>query len=152
MKKRTLRFESLEERQLLAVTAGLASLADLPAPAPVSAEPSGYKVGDVYIASTADADGDGFIGPAEFSYMSNAWFSTDGAENWNPVSDIDGDGFIGPGDFSLLSAAWFASDGSENWDPRFDIDGDGFIGPGDFTYLSANWFKAADSEEMHYPA
>ncbi|MBO7724926.1 MAG: hypothetical protein J6S40_00520 [Thermoguttaceae bacterium] len=108
MKKRSLRFESLEERQLLAVTAGLAPFAlSAPVPAPVAAEPSGYKVGDVYIASTADSDGDGFIGPAEFSYMSNAWFSTDGAENWNPASDIDGDGFIGPGDHALLSSYWF---------------------------------------------
>ncbi|MBR5414392.1 MAG: hypothetical protein IK105_00465 [Thermoguttaceae bacterium] len=104
MKKRTLRFESLEERQLLAVTAGLASLAF---PAPVSAEPAGIKVGDVYVTSTADADGDGFIGPAELSYMSYAWFSTDGSENWSPTSDLDGDGFIGPGDHALLSSYWF---------------------------------------------
>ncbi len=107
MKKRTLKFESLEERRLLAVTAGLASLAADPAPAPLAAAPAGYQVGDVYIASTADVDGDGFIGPAEFSYMSRAWFSTDGDENWNPACDFDGDGFVGPGDFAHLSSCWF---------------------------------------------
>ncbi|MBQ6157766.1 MAG: hypothetical protein IJJ20_01990 [Thermoguttaceae bacterium] len=64
MKKRALRFESLEERQLLAVTAGLASP---PLPAPLAAAPAGHNIGDVYIASTIDADGDGFIGPAELS-------------------------------------------------------------------------------------
>ena len=47
MKKRALRFESLEERQLLAVTAGLASP---PLPAPLAAAPAGYSIGDVYIA------------------------------------------------------------------------------------------------------
>ena len=104
MKKRALRFESLEERQLLAVTAGLASP---PLPAPLAAAPAGYSIGDVYIASTIDADGDGFIGPAELSYMSGAWFSADGTENWNPVCDIDGDGFVGPGDYALLSSYWF---------------------------------------------
>ena len=104
MKKRALRFESLEERQLLAVTAGLAPPA---LPAPLAAEPAGCRVGDVYIASTIDADGDGFIGPAELSYMSGAWFSADGSENWNPASDIDGDGFVGPGDYALLSSYWF---------------------------------------------
>ena len=104
MNYRKLRVESLEERQLLAITAGLASLA---APAPLAAAHTGYKTGDIYVASTVDADGDGFIGPAEYSYMSRAWFSTDGSENWNPASDIDGDGFIGPGDHALLSSYWF---------------------------------------------
>ncbi|MBO7708595.1 MAG: hypothetical protein J6S42_07935, partial [Thermoguttaceae bacterium] len=50
MKKRVLRFESLEDRQLLAVTAGLEAAAALPAP--TEAAPAGYRVGDVYIAST----------------------------------------------------------------------------------------------------
>ena len=105
MKFRKLRVESLEERQLLAVTAGLASLA---APAPLAtAAPAGHRVGDVYVASTADIDGDGFIGPAEYSYMSRAWFSTNGSENWNPASDFDGDGFVGPGDYAFLSSCWF---------------------------------------------
>ncbi|MBR2692659.1 MAG: hypothetical protein IKE69_08455, partial [Thermoguttaceae bacterium] len=92
MKKRVLRIESLEERQLLAVTAGLDAAA---LPAPTEAAPAGYRVGDVYVASTVDVDGDGFIGPAELSYMSYAWFGTDGSENWNPASDLDGDGFVG---------------------------------------------------------
>ena len=104
MKKRTLRFETLEERQLLAVTAGLGTAA---LPAPTAAEPPGLRVGDVYISSPIDVDGDGFIGPAELSYMSFAWFSADGSENWNPASDIDGDGFVGPGDYALLSSYWF---------------------------------------------
>ena len=105
MKKRVLRFESLEDRQLLAVTAGLEAAAALPAP--TQAAPAGYRVGDVYIASTVDVDGDGFIGPAELSYMSYAWFSTKDTENWNPASDIDGDGFVGPGDHAHLSSYWF---------------------------------------------
>ena len=105
MKQRPLRFESLEERRLLAVTAGLDASA--PLPAPTAAAPAGYAVGDVYIASTVDTDGDGFIGPSELSYMSYAWFAADGSENWNPASDLDGDGFIGPGDYALLSSYWF---------------------------------------------
>ena len=107
MKKRALRFESLEERQLLAVTAGLDAAAALPAP--TADAPVGQKIGDLYVASTIDVDGDGFIGPAELSYMSYAWFSDDGSENWNPESDLDGDGFIGPGDYALLSSVWFKS-------------------------------------------
>ena len=103
MRKRALRFESLENRELLAVTAGL----DAPSPAPTSAVPAGFAVGDVYVASTIDADGDGFVGPAELSYMSYAWFGSDGDENWNPASDLDGDGFVGPGDYALLSSYWF---------------------------------------------
>ncbi|MBO7726080.1 MAG: hypothetical protein J6S40_06390 [Thermoguttaceae bacterium] len=104
MKKRPLRVESLEERQLLAVTAGFDASA---LPEPTAPAPAGYAVGDVYIASTVDADGDGFIGPSELSYMSYAWFAADGSENWNPASDLDGDGFIGPGDYALLSSYWF---------------------------------------------
>ena len=107
MKKRALRFESLEERELLAVTAGLELPVSAPLPASTEAAPAGYAVGDVYIASTFDADGDGFIGPAEMSYMSYAWFSMDGQENWNPASDLDGDGFIGPGDHAYISSNWF---------------------------------------------
>ncbi|MBR2693029.1 MAG: hypothetical protein IKE69_02335, partial [Thermoguttaceae bacterium] len=103
MKKRVLRFETLENREILAVTAGL----DAPSPAPTSAAPAGFAVGDVYVASTIDADGDGFVGPAELSYMSYAWFGSDGDENWNPASDLDGDGFVGPGDYALLSSYWF---------------------------------------------
>ena len=103
MKKRVLRFESLEDRRLLAVAAGL----ETPFPEPTAAVPAGAAVGDVYIASTLDADGDGFIGPAELSYMSHAWFASDGGDRWNPASDLDGDGFVGPGDYALLSSNWF---------------------------------------------
>ena len=103
MKKRVLRFESLEDRRLLAVAAGL----ETPFPEPTAAVPAGAAVGDVYIASTLDADGDGFIGPAELSYMSHAWFASDGGDRWNPASDLDGDGFVGPGDYALLSSYWF---------------------------------------------
>ena len=110
MKKRTLRFESLEDRQLLAVYAGggIANAA-LVAPAEPTGAPSGLQIGDVYVKSTMDADGDGFIGPAELSYMSYAWFKTSGSANWNAASDLDGDGFIGPGDYAHLSANWFKS-------------------------------------------
>ena len=126
MKKRSLRFESLEDRRLLAVWAGgeaaapaasesaapydvvSADLADeTAAPAPTGAVPAGQRVGDVYIASTADIDGDGFIGPAELSYMSYGWFSTRGNTSYRWASDLDGDGFIGPGDYAILSSYWF---------------------------------------------
>jgi len=109
MKKQTLGFEALEERQLLAVWAGAESTAASEAvasPEP-TAGPSGYAIGDVYISSTIDIGGDGFIGPAELSYMSGAWLAVDGSEDWNPACDLDGDGFIGPGDFALLSGYWF---------------------------------------------
>ena len=104
MQKRSLRFESLEDRRLLAVWAGGEAAA---LPAPTSAVPAGHAVGDVYIASTADIDGDGFIGPAELSYLSYGWFSTSGKADYRAASDLDGDGFIGPGDYALLSSYWF---------------------------------------------
>ena len=82
MKKRVLKFESLEDRHLLAVWAGgetaaaefAAEIADVPVaiPDPTEAAPKGYASGDVYITSIYDADGDGFIGPAELSYLSYA--------------------------------------------------------------------------------
>ena len=104
MKKRALRFELLDDRRLLAVTAGLDAAALL---SPTEAAPFGYRVGDVCIASAIDIDGDGFIGPSELSYMSYAWFTADGHENWNPAADFDGDGFVGPGDYAILSSHWF---------------------------------------------
>ena len=126
MKKRSLKFESLEDRRLLAVWAGgeaalaaggnavsaaavSSSLAEEAAmvPAPTAASPIGHAVGDVYIASTLDADGDGFIGPAELSYMSFSWFTAKGSAGYDAAFDLDGDGFIGPGDYSVLSAHWF---------------------------------------------
>ena len=54
----------------------------------------------------SDLDGDGFIGPGDYSLLSAAWFSSPASENWDPRFDIDGDGFIGPGDFTYLSADW----------------------------------------------
>lgn len=114
MKKRTLSFESLETRQLLAVWAGgeLPAAEEAPAeiaaaPAATAAEPAGYRIGDICIASTADIDGDGFIGPAELSYLSYGWFSTSGKAGYRIASDLDGDGFIGPGDYAILSSYWF---------------------------------------------
>ena len=56
-----------------------------------------------------DIDGDGFIGPGDYSLLSSAWFSTAGGANWNPACDVDGDGFAGPGDLSYLSGVWFQS-------------------------------------------
>lgn len=54
-----------------------------------------------------DVDGDGFIGPGDNSLLSQAWFSNEMTENWNPACDIDGDGFVGPGDLSFVSQTWF---------------------------------------------
>lgn len=111
IQKRILRFETLEERQLLAVCAGLDPAA-FPAPlSSAAALPPGQQIGDLFIASTIDADGDGFIGPGELALMSAAWFQADGSENWNPACDYDGDGFIGPGDLALLSSSWFKPNG-----------------------------------------
>ena len=62
----------------------------------------------------SDIDGDGFIGPGDFSLLSAAWFASDGSESWDPRFDIDGDGFIGPGDFTYLSANWFKNSDDEN--------------------------------------
>ncbi|MBQ3388386.1 MAG: dienelactone hydrolase family protein [Thermoguttaceae bacterium] len=117
MKKRVLKFESLEERHLLAVWAGgeaaaaefAAEIADVPVaiPDPTEAVPEGYASGDVYISSIYDADGDGFIGPAELSYLSYAWFTQRGKSGYRASCDWDGDGFIGPGDYAVLSSCWF---------------------------------------------
>ncbi|MBQ3388387.1 MAG: dienelactone hydrolase family protein [Thermoguttaceae bacterium] len=117
MKKRVLKFESLEDRHLLAVWAGgetaaaefAAEIADVPVaiPDPTEAAPKGYASGDVYITSIYDADGDGFIGPAELSYLSYAWFTQRGKSGYRASCDWDGDGFIGPGDYAVLSSCWF---------------------------------------------
>ncbi len=53
-----------------------------------------------------DVDGDGFIGPGDNSLLSQAWFSNEMTENWNPACDIDGDGFVGPGELSFVSQTW----------------------------------------------
>ena len=109
-KKRKLRFEALEERTLLAVWSGAAIAAagaaePMPTAAPV---PAGQKAGDVYVKSTYDIDGDGFIGPGDNALLSGSWFaSADGGEGWTPACDLDGDGFVGPGDYALVSAYWF---------------------------------------------
>ncbi len=109
-KKRKLRFEALEERTLLAVWSGAAIAAagaaePMPTAAPV---PAGQKAGDVYVKSTYDIDGDGFIGPGDNALLSGSWFApADGGEGWTPACDLDGDGFVGPGDYALVSAYWF---------------------------------------------
>ncbi len=56
-----------------------------------------------------DVDGDGFIGPGDRALLSQAWFSNEESEDWNPACDIDGDGFVGPGDLSYVSETWFKS-------------------------------------------
>ena len=104
--KRKLRFETLEDRTLLAVWSGGEPAAAVPMPtaAPV---PAGQKVGDVYVESTYDIDGDGFVGPGDYAHLSGAWFATADDANWNPFCDLDGDGFVGPGDYALISGHWF---------------------------------------------
>ena len=74
---------------------------------------SAWSDGKSLLANPSDIDGDGFIGPGDFSLLSAAWFASDGSENWDPRFDIDGDGFIGPGDFTYLSANWFKAADSE---------------------------------------
>ena len=56
-----------------------------------------------------DVDSDGFIGPGDRALLSQAWFSNEESEDWNPACDIDGDGFVGPGDLSYVSETWFKS-------------------------------------------
>ena len=107
-KKRTLRFEPLEERALLAVWSGGEAAAAAGEAMPGSASPpAGQRIGDLYISSTYDIDGDGFIGPGDSALLSGGWFASAGGEGWNPVCDLDGDGFIGPGDYAVISAYWF---------------------------------------------
>lgn len=108
MERRSLKVESLEERTLMAVMSGLDMAPSMETfSAELTSAHTGLKEGDVYIQSTIDIDGDGFIGPGDQSYLSTAWFSNQSDENWNPACDIDGDGFIGPGDSSFVSAHWF---------------------------------------------
>ena len=107
-KGRTLRFEPLEERALLAVWSGGEAAAAAGEAMPGSASPpAGQRIGDLYISSTYDIDGDGFIGPGDSALLSGGWFASAGGEGWNPVCDLDGDGFIGPGDYAVISAYWF---------------------------------------------
>ena len=54
-----------------------------------------------------DIDGDGFIGPGDYGFLSANWFISEGSANWDERCDIDGDGFIGPGDYGFLSVNWF---------------------------------------------
>ena len=59
-----------------------------------------------------DIDGDGFIGPGDYSILSNRWFTSEGNADWDERCDIDGDGFVGPGDRSFISANWFKTTNS----------------------------------------
>ena len=111
VQKRSLRIEFLENRNLLAVWSGGEWIpqVDMASPPEATSEVSGKRIGDVCINSIIDIDGDGFVGPAELSYMSYSWLSSSEDENWNPACDFDGDGFVGPGDYALLSSNWFKS-------------------------------------------
>ena len=92
MKRRSLRLESLEERNLLSVSpAGLE-------PQPVSAA-----------VSTVDLDGDGIVGPGDYALLSSHWLTSADSENWNPVCDIDADGEVGPGDLAYVRLNWLKS-------------------------------------------
>ncbi|MBQ6158469.1 MAG: hypothetical protein IJJ20_05590 [Thermoguttaceae bacterium] len=76
------------------------------------------------------------------SYSASAWSATKSL--YVCPADVDGDGFIGPGDRALISQAWFSNEGAANWNPACDIDGDGFVGPGDISFVSAAWFRNRD--------
>ncbi|MBO7725673.1 MAG: hypothetical protein J6S40_04330, partial [Thermoguttaceae bacterium] len=98
MKGRSLRLESLEQRDLLAVS-------------PLGVEPQPNTA----VVSAADLDGDGMVGPGDYSLLSSHWLVSADEENWNPSYDIDADGVIGPGDLTYIRANWMKSVG----DPDF---------------------------------
>ena len=77
---------------------------------------SGWSAPQYRIVNPSDIDGDGFIGPGDFSLLTMHWFTADGDENWDPRGDIDGDGFIGSGDLAFLSANWFRTSAEEGID------------------------------------
>ncbi|MGI5831150.1 MAG: YDG domain-containing protein [Thermoguttaceae bacterium] len=68
--------------------------------------------------SPVDLDGDGFIGPGDYAFLSSHWFTSEGSDGWDARCDIDRDGFVGPGDFSYLSINWLKS-----------VDDDDFVNP-----------------------
>ena len=98
VKGRSLRLESLEQRDLLAVS-------------PLGVEPQPNTA----VVSAADLDGDGMVGPGDYSLLSSHWLVSADEENWNPSYDIDADGVIGPGDLTYIRANWMKSVG----DPDF---------------------------------
>lgn len=129
-KKRSLRMESLELRNLLAVS-------------PFGAESLPAIGADV----VCQLDGSAAFDPDAFETETAAIPVVSGA---SPV-DLDGDGFIGSGDYALLTSRWLTTADDSDWDPRCDIDGDGFVGASDFSYISINWFKSVDDPDFVNP-
>ena len=89
---RSLRLESLEQRNLLSVS------------------PLGLASGAVPAATSAvDLDGDGMVGPGDYALLSSHWLASADGEGWNPICDIDADGEVGPGDLAYIRANWLKS-------------------------------------------
>ena len=130
MKRRSLRLESLEHRDLLAVS-------------PLGALPSPAAGTDVVYPLDGSAAFDSDASETEIAAIP----IISGA---SPV-DLDGDGFIGAGDYALLTSHWFTAAEDSGWDPRCDIDGDGFVGASDLSYISINWFKSVDDPDFINP-
>ncbi|HRI43280.1 MAG TPA: SBBP repeat-containing protein [Fimbriimonadaceae bacterium] len=53
--------------------------------------------------NNGDVDGDNEVSIGDYSPLSNAFGSSPGAPNWNPMADLDGDGEVSIGDFAQLS-------------------------------------------------
>lgn len=70
---------------------------------------TGIGVIEFFAPLPGDIDGDGEVGPGDFSALATAFLSADGDPNWNPDADLDGDGEVGPGDFSILARNFLRS-------------------------------------------
>ncbi len=86
--------------------------------------------------SPVDLDGDGFIGPGDYSVLSSHWFASEGGESWDASCDIDGDGFIGSGDLSYISINWLKS-----------VDDPEFVSPAAAEVLPGETISAAKAAE-----
>ncbi|MHC4575322.1 MAG: right-handed parallel beta-helix repeat-containing protein, partial [Planctomycetota bacterium] len=56
-----------------------------------------------------DADGNGFVGGADFLAMKNAWYAVYPDPNYNPCADFDRDGQVKGSDFLILKEYWYTS-------------------------------------------
>ena len=71
----------------------------------VNADTMAHEVVDGYFLNTllGDADGDGYVGSADFSILAGAYGSSVGDPAFDARADFDLDGYIGSSDFSILA-------------------------------------------------